>query len=175
MISLASAPDAGSYTESTTYSTKVFTSVNGLVNTEPGMLNPLYSVKYTTTIFHTGLHRGFINTFRKGLTETVVQPLWGQGANITQSAQGVTTIPCTYIDSNFEVGGTVFVSYGYARFYEVTLMEKTAEGLIVGEPVDIVKEGLVLPSFVGVVSGEINTNYSGENFSSCEVYVKEFR
>ena len=124
-------------------------------------------------MFYTGQHRAFLNLFMMGLTQTVLQPLWGQPAYITQTLSDTTTIPCVHEFSEFIVGDKVFITYGYDTFHVVTLTEISGDNLIIDTPIDIKKGYIVLPSFIGTVSGEVNSTYSGERYAMCEINVEE--
>ena len=175
MLKLHARPNVDSYTESIQFSTNFFVSINGFRESKDTLVNYKYIVKYTSFIFYASKHRAFINLFRGGLTTTVVQPLWGQAAKITSSGEGVTVIPCEHQGSNFEVGMDVFVTAGNDRFNVVELLDIGVNSLTVATPVDIIQNTVILPSFVGIVTGEVNSTYSGENYAACEIRVEELR
>ena len=160
MHSLYALPNANSYSESLSFRTRYFESTNGNKNTEPMLVDYKYKCKYSTLIFYTGRHRAFINLFRDGLTATVLHPLWGQPATITETLVETLIIPCEHQNSEFSVGDAVFISCGYDNFNIRTLLEITPSNLIIDEIVDISLGSIVLPSFMGIVVGEINTTYS---------------
>ena len=172
MIELYARPNANTYTESIVFKTSIFESINGYRNTKELLSESRYRCKYSSLLFHTGRHRSFINMFMLGLTATILQPLWGQPTYITQTALGVTTIPCIPVYSDFNVGDKVFITYGYDTFNVVTLLEINGNNLVIDEAVDIKEGNIVLPSFTGVVSGEVNSTYSGENYAMCEINVE---
>ncbi len=174
MYNFYARPNADSYTESFVYKTKIFGAINGVRKTEPMMEDFLYRAKYTSFIFYTSDHRAFINMFRQGLTDVVVQPLWGQSAIILETLTDTTTIPCVHEYNRFVVGEQVFITDRYDGFNVVTLVSKGVDNLIVSSAVDIVKDTIVCPSFIGIISGQINTTYSGENYAACEISVEEF-
>ena len=175
MLKLYARPNVGSYTESIKYRTKIFEAVSGLRDTEPMLADFRYTVKYTAFIFFTSKHRAFINLFRQGLTTTVLAPLWGQVARITDTLTATTTIPCIHKDIMFVEGAEVFITAGYDKFNVVTLLSINTDSLIIDTPVDILEGTIVIPSFVGIVTGEINTTYSGENYEACEIKIEELK
>lgn len=173
MLSIYIAPNVNTYTESIKYYTRVFESLNGYINSAVGLIDFKYIVKYTSLIFYTQHHMAFINLFREGLGTTVEHPLWGQGAKITQTSVGTTTIPCEHFNSDFEIGEVVFVASGKFSYEVVTLVDIQGNNLIVNTPVDIVSGTFVFPSFIGYITGDINTTYTGENYAVCEIKVEE--
>ncbi len=175
MMVLYARPNTSSYTESVTFLTRVFESVNGMMNTKQGMQNFYYKCRYSATLFYTSRHRAFINLLRDGLVGSVTHPLWGQAAVITTTVLSTTSVPCKHSYSDFRVGDLVFITYGYDSYTTATLVGKGTDVLYIDTPVDISKGSVIIPSFKGIITGQIPTNYTGENYITCELSVEGFR
>ena len=167
-------PTKGSYTESIRYATKAFESINGNTNTEKMVTIPKHMCKYSSLAFYTEKHRGFLNGFMEGLTFKVIHPLWGRAAIITSSNSG-TTIYCNTSNSNFKVGGKVFLVDSYDNYREAEITTVNGSNIVVTESINTIEGKLVLPTFYGILTGEISSAYSGERFALCNISIEELR
>ena len=167
-------PSKYSYSESLKYSTKLFEGVSGVTNTEPKITEPKRVCKYTAVTFFTEKHRIFLHGFMAGLTFKVLHPLWGRSGEITSNNTG-TTIYCDVTNSDFIVGEEVFLVLGYDSYKILTLSEVWADYIVVNESVETTENQLVLPSFYGILTGSIDSNYTGENYATCTISVEELR
>lgn len=175
MVDIYPRPNVDSYTESLVFRTNDFESLNGRLDTVQMLVDYKYRVKYTAILFLTERHKAFLNLFRKGLTEVMLHPLWGQSSFIAQTLTSTTTVPCDTTKSRFIVGDKVFITHGYDTFNIVTIVSVSSSSLIVDTAVDIIAGHLVIPSITGIVSGEISTNYTGERHATCEITVEEWK
>ena len=167
-------PSKGTYSESLRYSTSMFESINGTKNSKKLVTYPKNTCKYSALAFYTEKHRGFINGFREGLIYTVIHPLWGRGALITSNNTG-TTIYCITSNSDFKVGADVFLVESYDKYSVLTIVEVLANSIVVNLSVETFEGRLVLPTFLGVLTGEVNSTYTGENYALCDINVEELR
>ena len=172
MLNFYLMPSKGSYSESLKFRTVIFESTNGVTNTRQMITYPKHLVKYSSVAFYTNRHMRIINGFRDGLTFKVIHPLWGRGALITSSNSG-TTIYCDTSNSNFAVDDTVFLEKSYDEYVEAIILEVWPSHLIMTTPVDTLQGKLVLPTFFGILTGSIDTSYTGENYALCTINIEE--
>ena len=174
MISFMLAPNRDTYSESIKFKTAQFIGINGLTNSKTLITKQKRSCKYSAVAFFTQEHRMFLNGFMIGMTFKVLHPLWGRSAEITSTNLG-TTIYCNTTNSNFIVGEDVFIVLDRDRHKIVSLLEVNVGNIVVSEEVNTYKGHLILPSFLGIMTGSIDSVYTGENFAEFNISVEELR
>ena len=167
-------PSKDSYSESLKYSTLIFRGVDGNETTRPRITNPKNTCKYSALAFFTEKHRVFLNGFLEGLTFKVLHPLWGRYAEVSAGNTG-TTIYCNIDNSNFSVGKEIFLVTGLDTFDTATIVSIDTNSIEVDKSVTTTSSQWVLPTFYGIITGAIQSNYTGENYAMCTISIEELR
>ena len=174
MTSFMLAPNRDTYSESYKFRTAEFIGINGKKSSKSLITYPKRSCKYSAVAFFPQEHRMFLNGMMIGMTFKVIHPLWGRSAVITSSNIG-TTIYCDTTNSNFEVGEDVFIVLDRDKHQIVTITSVNIDNIVVSESVSTYKGHLILPSFYGIMTGSLDSTYTGENFAEFNISVEELK
>ena len=166
-------PDAGSYSESLNWHTIFFESISNVRKSKVMMELPKWEVKYSVTAFQTAKHRAFINIFREGLTQPMLHPLWGHSAFIDYSEDGTYSINMDWEFMDIEVGDTLFVFRTVDEYRLAKVVGLSPGWVLLDKKFDIEPGYIVCPSFIGIVTGTVDTNYIGERQFKGTISVKE--
>lgn len=167
-------PTKGSYSESLRYRTYTFEATDGVIKTKSMLTEPIMLCNYSALAFKTEKNRQFLNGFMEGLSFVVKHPKWGRAAVVTANTTG-TTIYCDTTNSDFVVGDEVFIMEKYDTYSMAIITEVNVDNIVVDSSVTVNKNGFILPSFLAIVSGDVESVATGENYALCKINVEEFR
>lgn len=169
-------PDKGSYSESIFFKTKLFISLNNILDSEAMRQVPLHRTRYSVTIHNTEKHKGYLNVFKKAKHLTVVQPLWSKYIGITADTINGDTIQVEDTSwSDFKVGDTVILYQQYDEANTGVIAEVGQFFIRLTAPTTVYKGMFAIPSFLGFVKEVINTEYSGEMFIKGDIMIEELQ
>lgn len=167
-------PDRGTYTESLSFYTLMFESMDNVRSSKVMMTIPKLDVKYSITVFQTFKHRAFLNYLRKGMVEPIFHPLWGHTVIVTNYEPNTYSIDCHWEPCEYNVGDTIFVFRTHDEYRLAKILSLTPGRMLLNKKFSLEAGYHITPGFTGLVDGEVETEYTGERYSKGNLKFKQF-